>query len=199
MSAKRYLTIGYAAAMAMSAMPPAMADDLASCAAIDDSSARLACYDKLAGRQSPPGVGKWRLDHRHSPTSGGDAVFLTLHAEQADPTALPPWMQPQLVISCDDNETRAMIVPQRRLSVSYQEVDVLLRIDGGDQIRDKWQISANGLSAFRPDPVRWIQGLIDATRLEVGLRPYLDKPIDFTFDVEGLATAIQPLAKACNW
>jgi type VI secretion system VasI family protein len=199
MTARFYLAVGYAVAMAIGAARTASADGLAYCASFDDSSARLACYDRLAGRKAPPGMGKWRLDHRRSPLSGGDAEFLTLHAEQADPTALPPWLQPQLIISCDDNETQVSIAPQRRASIGTQEMDVVLRIDGGGQIHEEWQVSMDGLTVLRPNPVHWIKDLFGATRLEVGLRPYLDTPLDFTFDIEDLDVASPPLAKACHW
>ena len=199
MAARLYLAIAFAVAIALGAGRSASADDLAVCAGIDDASARLACYDKLAGRQAPPGVGKWRLDHRRSPLSGGDMVSLTLHADQADPTALPPWLQPQLIITCDNGENQVVIVPQTLISASYNNVDVLLRVDGGDQIRENWQLSGDGQRAYRPDPVPWIKGLFGATQLEFGIRPFLGKPLDFTFDVEGLATAIQPLVTACHW
>jgi type VI secretion system VasI family protein len=108
-------------------------------------------------------------------------------------------MQPQLTISCDNNVTQVMIQAQQRLSTSNQQMEVVLRVDGGDQTREVWQISEDSLRAFRPDPVPWIKTLLEATQLQVGLRPYLDKPLDITFNIEGLATAVQPLAKACNW
>jgi type VI secretion system VasI family protein len=194
-----YRAAAYAVVTVIAALRTASADDLASCAAIDDSSARLACYDKLAGRQVPPGPGRWRLDQYHSPLSGGEVISVTLRAQQADAAGLPPWMQPQLTISCDNNVTQVMIQAQQRLSTSNQQMEVVLRVDGGDQSREVWQISEDSLRAFRPDPVPWIKTLLDATQLQVGLRPYLDKPLDITFDIEGLATAVQPLAKACNW
>jgi type VI secretion system VasI family protein len=194
-----YLAAAYAVAMAIAALRTASADDLASCAAIDDSSARLACYDRLAGRQVPPGPGKWHLDQYHSPLSGGEVITITLRAEQADAAALAPWMLPLFIISCDNSVTQVTIAPQQRLSTSNQQMEVVLRVDGGDQTREVWQISEDSLRAFRPDPVPWIKTLLDATQLQVGLRPYLDKPLDITFNVEGLATAAQPLAKACDW
>lgn len=46
----RAILIG--AALGLACLTPAWADSLASCAAIDADSARLACYDVLAGRSS---------------------------------------------------------------------------------------------------------------------------------------------------
>jgi hypothetical protein len=194
-----YLAIGYAVLLSTSAVHPAADDALASCAAIDDSSARLACYDKLAGRQVPPGTGKWRLEHRSSLLSGGDALDLSLYAEQADATALPPWLQPRIVVTCDDHQTQVMIIPQRRVSTSDGDIDILLRIDGGDETREVWHISPDGVSIVRPNSGDWIQSLFGATRLQVGIRPYPEPPVGFSFIVEGLETASEPLAKACGW
>ena len=191
-----YLAAAYAVAMAVTAVRTASADDLAACAAIDDSSVRLACYDRLAGRQVPPGPGKWRLNRYNSALSGGEVITVTLRAEQADSAAL---VQPLLIISCDNGVSQVAIAPQQRLSTSTQQVEVVFRIDGGEEVREVWQVSEDGLNALRPDPVPWIKTLLDATQLQVGFRPYFDKPLDFTFDIEGLATAAQPLAKACDW
>jgi len=198
MAANYILTLCCATVAVMSAAA-ATADDLQSCAAIDDASARLVCYDKLAGRQIPPGVGKWRLEYRHSLTGGGKAVFLILNADVDSSFAEPTWMTPQLVLICDTAETKAMVVPQRFMSPTMQGMDVLERVDGGDPIRATWQISGDGRSVYQPDPVPWIKSLLGAERLDIGLRPFFDKPADFSFDVEGLATAILPLESACGW
>jgi type VI secretion system VasI family protein len=194
-----FLRAAYAAATIVASLRTASADGLASCAAIDDSSARLACYDRLAGRQIPPGPGKWHLDQYPSALSGGEVIAITLRAQQQDAAASPPWTQPQLVISCDNNVTQANIAPQQRLSTSNQQMEVVLRIDGGEEVREVWQVTEDSFSALRPNPVPWIKTLLDATQLQVSFRPYLDRPFDFTFDVEGLAVAAQPLAKACGW
>ena len=196
---KCVLGAGYALAMVMAALKTASADDLATCAAIDDSSSRLACYDRLAGRQVPPGPGKWHLDQYPSSLSGGEVVSITLRAQQQDASAALPWTQPQLIISCDNNVTHAKIAPQQRLPSSNQEIEVVLRVDGGDEVREVWQVSEDGFSATRPDPVPWVKALLDSSQLHVSFRPYLDKPLDFTFDIEGRATAAQPLATACDW
>jgi type VI secretion system VasI family protein len=193
--------LALACVLAMSAIGPraASADDLASCAAIDDSSARLACYDRLAGRQVPPGPGKWHLNRYSSALSGGEVISVTLRAEQGDSAASLALAQPLLIITCDNRVTRIAIAPQQRLSTSTQQIEMVLRVDGGETVREIWQVSEDGLSAIRPDPVPWIKSLLGATQLQVGFRPYFDKPLDLNFDVEGLATAAQPLAKACDW
>jgi type VI secretion system VasI family protein len=196
---RHYLAAAYAAVLAATGLRTASADEVANCAAIDDSSARLACYDRLAGRQVPPGPGKWHLDQYPSALSGGEVISITLRAQQQDAAAAPPWTQPQLVISCDNNVTQAKIAPQQRLSTSNQQMEVVLRVDGGEEVRQVWQVSEDSFNAIQPDPVPWIQTLLGATQLQVSFRPYLGKPLDFTFDIEGLATAAQPLAKACGW
>lgn len=126
-------------------------------------------------------------------------IAVTLRAEQADAATLPPWTQPLITISCDNGVTQVVIAPHQRLSTSNQQMEVDLRVDGGEEVREVWQVSENSLSALRPDPVPWIKTLLDATQLQVSFRPYLGTPLDFTFDIEGLATAAQPLAKACGW
>ena len=196
---KCFLGVGYALAMAMATLKTASADDLATCAAIDDSSSRLACYDRLAGRQVPPGPGRWHLDRYNSALSGGEVIAVSLRAQQADAATLMPWTQPLITIRCDNGVTQVVIAPQQRLSTSNQQMEVVLRVDGGEEVREVWQVSEDSLSALRPDPVPWLKTLLDATLLQVSFRPYLGKPIDFTFDIEGLATAAQPLAEACGW
>ncbi len=191
-----FLALAYAVALSVTGLVTASADDLASCAAIDDSSTRLACYDRLAGRQVPPGPGKWRLNRYHSALSGGEVISITRSGEQSDSAVL---VQPLLIISCDNGVTQVAIAPQQRLSTSTQQVEMALRVDGGEEVREIWQISEDGLSALRPDPVTWIKTLLDAGQLQVGFRPYFDKQLDFVFVIEVLATAAQPLAKACGW
>ena len=174
-------------------------DELASCAAIDDPSARLTCYDRLAGRRLPEGTGKWVLSQRRSAESGDQALYLTLNAEATVPDAMAPWQFGQLILRCDSGNTDAMVAPRQRMGTSTLGVDVLLRVDGGSQTREIWSISDDAMFALEPQAVDWIRSLYGASRLDLVIKRDQDPPIDFTFNLEGLQTASAPLAAACHW
>ena len=174
-------------------------DELAACAAIDDPSGRLACYDKLAGRHIPAGTGKWVLSQRRSAQSGDEALYLTLNAEATVPDAMAPWQFGQLVLRCDSGQTDAMVAPRQRLGTSSLGVDVLLRVDGSPHLREIWNISDDAMFALEPRPLDWIRSLYGASRLDLEIRRDQDPPIDFTFNIEGLQAAAAPLADACHW
>jgi type VI secretion system protein VasI len=184
--------------------PAAAYDDLADCAAIDDGTKRLACYDELAGRNPgqsklTPTKGKWVVTKKVSDINGRPMVSVLLPAESQPDDGSSIYGKARLVLSCNDRETTAFIVPQRLLSLSNDGLDVHYSLDAGAEHREIWQLSEDGRKIFQPRPILWIKSLIPAAKLQVQIIIYGTDSLNFTFDVRGVELAIAPLREVCGW
>lgn len=179
-------------------------DDLANCSAIEDGAKRLACYDELAGRNPgdsklPPTTGKWVVNKVTSDINDNPMVSVMLAAESQPENGASIFGKARLVLSCENRETTAFVVPQRLLSLSNDGLDVLFSLDDAGQKREIWQVSGDGHKIYQPRPIVWIKNLMSASKLWVKIIIYGTDSVSFTFDVKGLEAAVTPLRKLCGW
>ena len=186
------------------AKPCAAYDDLADCAAIEDGTTRLACYDELSGRdlrdsKLTPTTGKWVISKKVSDINDRPLIWVMLPAEGLQNDGISIYAKPSLDLSCEDGQTYAYIAPQRVMSVSNDSMDVLFQIDGGPAKREIWQVSGDGRKIFQPRPIPWIKALMPARKLAVQIVIYGRDSLNFSFDLKGLDLAVAPLRDLCSW
>ncbi len=179
-------------------------DDLADCAAIEDGTKRLACYDELAGRNPgesrlAPTTGKWITLNTISKVNDRPTISIVLPAEDQPNDGLPVYAKPRLILSCENGETDAFVVTRRLLSLSSDGLDVLFGVDDGPSRREIWQVSSDGRRIFQPRPIPWIKQLLTASRLDVKIIIYGTDSLSYRFDLKGVDLAVQPLRKLCGW
>jgi type VI secretion system protein VasI len=201
----KFLSAALALLMLLALAEPAVAyDDLAGCAAIEDGTDRLACYDELAGRNPAdskltPTTGKWVTTKMISNLNGRPSVSIMLPAENLPNDGASIYGKSRLIVSCDDRQTNAYVAPQRLMSLSNDGLDVLFRVDDGPEKREIWQVSGDGRKIYQPRPIPWIKALMAAAKLDVKIIIYGRDNLPFTFDVRGLELAVDPVRKLCGW
>ena len=191
-------------AMGLIWRPAAAYDDLAGCAAIDDGTKRLACFDELSGRNPgdsklAPTIGKWVIGKKTSDLNDSPTVSAMLAAENLPNDGAAIFGKSRLVISCDDHQTFAFVVPQRLMSLANDGLDVLLSVDDSPPKREIWQVSGGGRKIYHPRPIPWIKMLMAASKLDVKIIIDGRDNLSFTFDIRGIELATAPVRKLCGW
>ena len=162
------VTLGSRTAVAMS--PQEVPAEVKSCKAMADDKERLRCFDGLFGEPSkpqkppeerqvkkPPEVeqANWSIEETKSPTDGSPQVVA---ANLVGDTVL--------ILRCKDQTTEAAFSTQYNY-LGYKSVDVQLRIDDRNPIKEVWNASMNGRAAFAPDAIAFIQSLPDNGKLSI--------------------------------
>jgi type VI secretion system protein VasI len=109
---------------------------------------------------------------------------------------------PRLYLRCQEKRTEAFIVTGMSASVetgAFQLHTVRLRYDEDAATSLLMSDSTNDKALFFPNSVAQVTRMLSAKTLLVGLTPFNASPVSFSFDLEGLATAIEPLREACGW
>ena len=135
-------------------MPPQdVPAEVKSCKAIADDKERLRCFDGLFGEPSKPQKtpeekqANWSVDETKSPTDGSTQVVA---ANLVGDTVL--------ILRCKEQTTEAAFSTQYNY-LGYSSVDVQLRINEQNPMKEVWRASLNGRAAFAPDAVAFIQSL----------------------------------------
>lgn len=175
--------------------------EVARCAAIADSTERLAAYDALVAElaaQKPaaegdvaPKMGKWEFEAETG--EGGDRrYFLTVEAEP-DPnrTGDPPL----LVVGFMNGAYSIAVVCHVYLGT--KEVKVATRLDRNQPVVGNWDLGEHGdmlllLRDCRSD----ILAMMKAQTLQIRIMPEATGTIGLTFDIRGLSQGIRTLTEA---
>ena len=150
------------------AMPPQdVPAEVKSCKAIADDKERLRCFDGLFGEPSKPQTpdesrktpeekqANWSVDETKSPTDGSTQVVA---ANLVGDTVL--------ILRCKEQTTEAAFSTQYNY-LGYSSVDVQLRINEQNPMKEVWRASLNGRAAFAPDAIAFIQSLPDNGKLSI--------------------------------
>ena len=132
-----------------------------SCKTIADDKERLRCFDGLFGSTPRPQTseegkhGNWSIDETKSPTDGSlQVVAANLVGDIV------------LILRCKDQITEAAFSTQYNY-LGYKTVDVELRINDQNPIKEVWKASMNGRAAFAPDAIAFMGSLPDNGNLSI--------------------------------
>ena len=186
------VTLGSGAAIAMP--PQEIPAEVKSCKAIADDKERLKCFDGLFGetpRPQNPQEGtqaNWSIDETKSPTDGSPQVVA---ANLVNDTVL--------ILRCKDQTTEAAFSTQYSY-LGYKSVDVQLRINDQNPIKETWKASVNGRAAFVSDAAAFIQSLPNDGKLSIRTTRSNDGKIkEANFNLGGVSEVRNKIAKACDW
>jgi hypothetical protein len=177
------------------AMPPQdVPGELKSCKAIADDKERLRCFDSLFGSAPKPEKSEegkqanWSIEETKSPTDGSpQVVAANLVADTV------------LILRCKEQTTEAAFSTQYNY-LGYRSVDVQLRINDQNPIKEVWKASMNGRAAFAPDAITFIQSLPDNGKLSIKTTRSTDGKVkEGKFDLAAVSEARNKIAKACDW
>ena len=177
------------------AMPPQdVPAEVKSCKAIADDKERLRCFDGLFGEPSKPQKtpeekqANWSVDETKSPTDGSTQVVA---ANLVGDTVL--------ILRCKEQTTEAAFSTQYNY-LGYSSVDVQLRINEQNPMKEVWRASLNGRAAFAPDAVAFIQSLPDNGKLSIKTTRSTDGKVkEGKFDLSAVSEVRNKIAKACDW
>jgi len=142
------------------ALPPQeIPAEVKACKAITNDKQRLRCFDGLFGATSKPEESEegkqanWSIDETKSPTDGNPQVVA---ANLVGDTVL--------ILRCQEQTTEAAFSTKYNY-LGSRSVDVQLRINDQEPIKEVWTASIDGRAAFAPNAVAFIQSLPDNVKL----------------------------------
>lgn len=204
MSILRFCTV---AAVATITLQPAYAEvdkDLAVCAAMTNSVARLACFDSLASERgaapssdstTPDGSGKWETSTDTDPLTDKAIHYAIL---EADSGVGRLGRKPTMIIRCKDNRTEMFITWNSYLG--SDSISTTYRIDKQPAQKSGWSLSTDKRAAFFPgSPVPTLKQLEGSTSFVANVTPYNESPVTAVFDTTGAEKALADIRKGCNW
>lgn len=183
--------------------------DLSSCASLTSDLDRLACYDKISGKNpasevSKDGKSDWVVRTEVSKLSDKEGVFLTLPS--VEPVSCR-WNQNGkafLTIRCHEDTTAFYISTDcHMVSSQYNDYgDVSYRIDSSPAAKLSLEESTDNksLGAWSGGKaIPFIKKLIPGKKLIVQFTPYNESPKMVEFNIAGLDGVVDPLRKQCGW
>jgi type VI secretion system VasI family protein len=201
---RAFATAGFLVALgsqASIATPPQdIPPEVKSCKAISDDKERLKCFDGLFGakpQKTPEDTqGKkvqedkqanWSIDETKSPDGHPEVVAANLVNDTV------------LILRCKNQTTEAAFSTQYNY-LGYKSVEVELRINEQNPIKEVWKASMNGRAAFAPDAVAFIQSLPDNGRLSIKTTRSNDGKVkEASFNLGSVSEVRDKIAKACDW
>jgi len=186
---------------------PAAAQDLASCAAIETDLDRLACYDRLAGREpvveQAAGPGPWSVRIEKSEFKDTTDVYLSVETAEALSCGMFDRSPARLLLRCQENTTAALLITSCHVAsgfggygrVEYRVDDQPSRTLNFEESTDNRALGLwSGGSA-----IPFIRQLSGGSQLLMRFTPFNESPVTARFDIRGLDQALAPLRAACNW
>ena len=185
------VTLGMGPSIAMS--PREIPAEVKACKAITDDKGRLECFDRLFGesaqsQKSPGGEqGRWTIEETKSPDGTSQVVAANLVGDIV------------LILRCKDQITEAAFSTQYNY-LGSKSVDVQLRINEQNTIKEVWKASMNGRAAFVSDAIAFIQSLPDNGKLSIKATRSTDGKVkEGNFYLGAVSEVRSKIAKACDW
>src|SRR6476619_5895506 len=154
------LLLTLASGTSIATSPQDMAAQAKSCKALSDDKQRLKCFDHLFGdtpKLEKSEVGRpanWSIEETKSPDGNPEVVAANLVNDTV------------LILRCKDQITEAAFSTQYNY-LGYRSVDVELRINDQNPIKEVWKASMNGRAAFAHDAVAFIESLPEGGKLAI--------------------------------
>ncbi|OKP25634.1 type VI secretion system-associated protein TagO [Serratia liquefaciens] len=181
-------------------------EQLAQCQEITGDAERLGCFDKVGKLKvedeiqssEPQSAGKWEAKSEKSPIDDSSNEFVYLSAESQIRGQFSESITPSLYITCREKKTELYINWDTFLGIDSTRV--LTRADAQKAVSRTWQISTDNKATFyNGQTISFIKELMKSKKMFVQITPYGESPVQTTFDLSGLSTAIKPLREACKW
>lgn len=178
------------------------------CAAIEDATKRLGCYDALAvalapqpARTQPGFKGKWVTKRSVSPIDDSATVVLSLDAESEVRGWPGKVALPTLILRCKEGRAEAYVVTGMPPDVEGGGEDATVTVRFGEDPAGTLQLSksTDGEALFFPEPVNLMKGMLSYDTMLFRFTPFNSSPVMTRFDLRGLRDAITPLREACHW
>jgi type VI secretion system VasI family protein len=183
--------------------PQEVPAEVKSCKTIDDDRERLKCFDGLFGGpskpQNPPEErqvkkppeekpANWSIDETKSPSDDSPQVVAANLVGDI-----------VLILRCKDQITEAAFSTKYNY-LGYKSVDVELRINDQNPVKEVWKASRNGRAAFAPDAIAFIQSLPDHGKLSLKATRSPDaKVTEGSFNLGAVSEVRSKIAKASDW
>jgi hypothetical protein len=194
---RAFVTIGVlvtlASEAAIAVSPQEVPGTMASCKAITNDMERLKCFDDLFGRLSKPQnphertQANWSIDETKSPTDGSSQVVA---ANLVGDTVL--------ILRCKEQTTEAAFSTKYNY-LGSRTVDVQLRFNDQNPIKQVWKASMDGRAAFAPNAEGFIQSLPDNGKFQIRTTRSDGKVKEGKFDLGAVSEVRNKIAKACDW
>ncbi len=193
----------------------------AACATIDDSLARLVCFDKAFPRSysspaaaAPPNDAKaddfatapaaveepgqdWSVDLSKSSMDDSPVVFALLLPEKVSGSGIGS-ADMALILRCSENTTSVIL--NTSMFMTEDNVPVTIRIGDGAAKKSSWALSTTNKSVglwSGGQAIPFIKSLPDNTRLVVRIEER--NRIDAEFQLGEVGKAAAQVADACHW
>jgi hypothetical protein len=165
------------------------------CKAISNERQRLKCFaGLLADKPNPPNAadksaneGNWKIEESKSPTDGSPQVVATNLVGDT-----------VLILRCKDQNIEAAFSTKYNY-LGYRSVDMQLRINDQNPIKEVWKASMNGRAAFAADAVAFIQSLPDNGKLWIRTTRSDGKIKEGNFNLGAVSEVKNKIAQACDW
>lgn len=188
--------------------------DIKRCAGLQDRTVRITCYDDMAGelgyldadktkkeQEVLSTIGFWQIEKS---TSALGEPRTTLRSESLNTITSISGTERRVhfIIQCTPGKTEAFLDWKTPVTKSIQStmkngLDVTYRIDSGDRVGEKWQVSTDRQAIFVPDAIEFVRNMNNKQRLNLEVAP-INAPLQgVQFDIKGIEQAAQELAKAC--
>ncbi len=196
------LLVTFASGASTAVLTQEIPAEVKSCKAISDDKERLKCFDSLFGRPSNPQTpleerqmkeppeerqANWSIDESKSPTDGSPQVVAANLAGNV-----------VLILRCKEQTTEAAFSTQYNY-LGYKSVDVQLRINDQNPVKEVWKASMNGRAAFAPDAIAFIKSLTGNAKLSFKTTRSDGKVKTGNFYLGAVSEARDKIAKACDW
>jgi type VI secretion system VasI family protein len=197
------LLVTFASGASIAMPPQEIPTEVKSCKTIADDKERLKCFDELFGGPSKPHKppdekqvkkppeekqANWSIDETKSPSDGSSQVVAANLVGDI-----------VLILRCKDQITEAAFSTKYNY-LGYKSVDVELRINDQNPVKEVWKASMNGRAAFAPDAIAFIQTLPDSGRLSIKATRSPDGKVkEGSFNLGAVSEVRSKIAKACDW
>lgn len=183
--------------------------EMATCAAIQSSVERLACFDSLAKKRdvADPKVdvvtnGDWQVKTETSKIDDTTNVMMLLESANSFQSRMSGSQNATLYIACREGSTDfAIHMGGEFLSSTGGFGEVTYRIDKDKAKKVSFVESTDNkaLGLWQGRGIKFIKEIMSAGTLLLQVTPFRESAITLEFNVAGLAEAVKPLRQACKW